>query len=304
MGHRAGRHGAVRGEHRALTVTERIAAEIRRHGPLPLERVLEVALYDRAGGFYETGGRSGRRQGDFMTSPEVGPLFGAVVARALDGWWRAMGSPDPFVVVDAGAGPGTLCQTVLASDPDCAPALRYVLVERSAAQRRLHGERLRLEDPALAFAPVDPDTEAPVPEAVRGPICVSMAELPTCTLRLRMAQTDAHYGGNLVAGARVMELFGDLATELAIRHDGDEGLLAGYEIVEFLAPVYAGDFLEATGRIVRVGTTSRTCEFECRKYIESRYDLSDGAADLLDEPVVTTRATGTLVVKKEQQRRP
>jgi 3-aminobutyryl-CoA ammonia-lyase len=101
-----------------------------------------------------------------------------------------------------------------------------------------------------------------------------------------------------------MELFGDLATELAIRHDGDEGLLAGYEIVEFLAPVYAGDFLEATGRIVRVGTTSRTCEFECRKYIESRYDLSDGAADLLDEPVVTTRATGTLVVKKEQQRRP
>jgi 3-aminobutyryl-CoA ammonia-lyase len=119
-----------------------------------------------------------------------------------------------------------------------------------------------------------------------------------------MVQTDAHYGGNLVAGARVLELFGDLATELAIRHDGDEGLLAGYEIVEFLAPVYAGDFLEATGRIVRVGTTSRTCEFECRKYIEPRYDLSDSAADLLDEPVVNTRATGTFVVKKDQQRRP
>lgn len=130
-----------------------------------------------------------------------------------------------------------------------------------------------------------------------------MTDLPEATIRLRMAQTDAHYGGNLVAGAKVMELFGDLATELAIRHDGDEGLLAGYEKVEFLAPVYAGDFLEATGRIVRVGTTSRTCEFECRKYIEPRYDLSDSAADLLEEPVVTTRAVGTFVVKKEQQRR-
>ncbi|HYZ10897.1 MAG TPA: hotdog domain-containing protein [Actinomycetota bacterium] len=124
------------------------------------------------------------------------------------------------------------------------------------------------------------------------------------TLRVRMAQTDAHYGGSLVAGAKVMELFGDLATELAIRHDGDEGLLAGYERVEFLAPVYAGDFLEATGRIVRVGTTSRTCEFECRKYIAPRYDLSESAADLLDDPVVTTRAVGTFVVRKEQQRRP
>jgi 3-aminobutyryl-CoA ammonia-lyase len=119
-----------------------------------------------------------------------------------------------------------------------------------------------------------------------------------------MAQTDAHYGGNLVAGAKVMEIFGDLATELAIRHDGDEGLLAGYERVEFLAPVYAGDFLEATGRIVRVGTTSRTCAFECRKYIQPRYELSHSAADLLERTVVTTRATGTFVVKKEHQRRP
>jgi SAM-dependent MidA family methyltransferase len=161
-----------------VTVAERIAAEIRRHGPRPLERVLEIALYDPADGFYETGGRSGGRQGDFLTSPEVGPLFGAVVGRALDGWWRDMGSPDPFVVVDAGAGPGSLCRAVLASAPDCAPALRYVLVERSVAQRRLHAQTLRLEDPALAFAPVDPDTEAPVPEAVRGPICVSLAELP------------------------------------------------------------------------------------------------------------------------------
>jgi 3-aminobutyryl-CoA ammonia-lyase len=129
-----------------------------------------------------------------------------------------------------------------------------------------------------------------------------VTELPTCTLRLRMGQTDAHYGGNLVAGAKVMELFGDVATELAIRHDGDEGLLAGYESVEFIAPVYAGDFLEVTGRVVSVGTTSRKCEFECRKYIESRYGESASAADLLDEPVLTTRAVGTFVVKSDQQR--
>jgi 3-aminobutyryl-CoA ammonia-lyase len=83
--------------------------------------------------------------------------------------------------------------------------------------------------------------------------------MPEVTLRLRMAQTDAHYGGTLIAGAKVLEIFGDLATELAIRQDGDEGLLAGYESVEFLAPVYAGDFLEATGRVTRVGNTSRTC---------------------------------------------
>ena len=155
-----------------------VAAEIRRHGAIPLDRVLEHALYDPATGFYETGGRAGGRAGDFLTSPEVGGLFGAVVAEALDRWWRSMGAPDPFVVVEAGAGPGTLCRTVLAAAPDCAAALRYVLVERSAAQRRLHAGKLRLEDPALAFAPVDPDTESPVPGSPAGPICVSLAEMP------------------------------------------------------------------------------------------------------------------------------
>jgi NADH dehydrogenase [ubiquinone] 1 alpha subcomplex assembly factor 7 len=162
----------------ASGVPAAVAADIRRHGPVPLDRVLDRALYDPATGFYETGGRAGGRAGDFLTSPEVGGLFGAVVARALDGWWRAMGAPDPFVVVEAGAGPGTLARTVLAAAPECAPALRYVLVDRSAAQRRLHAGKLRLEDPALAFAPVDPDTESPVPGSPPGPICVSLAELP------------------------------------------------------------------------------------------------------------------------------
>ena len=128
------------------------------------------------------------------------------------------------------------------------------------------------------------------------------AELPTCTLRLRMSQTDAHYGGNLVAGAKMMELFGDVATELAIRQDGDEGLLAGYESVVFLKPVYAGDFLEVTGRVVKVGNTSRRCEFEVKRYAVPRYDISDSAADLLPEPEVVTRAVGTFVVRKEHHR--
>ena len=128
-------------------------------------------------------------------------------------------------------------------------------------------------------------------------------DTPTCTLRLRMAQTDAHYGGNLVAGAKLMELFGDVATELAIRTDGDEGLLAGYESVEFLVPVFAGDFLEVTGRIVRRGTTSRKVEFRATRYAEPRYEVNDSAADLLEEPITVATAIGTYVVKRDRQRR-
>jgi 3-aminobutyryl-CoA ammonia-lyase len=117
-----------------------------------------------------------------------------------------------------------------------------------------------------------------------------------------MSQADAHYGGNLVDGARMLQLFGDVATELLVRHDGDEGLFRAYEQVEFLAPVYAGDYVEATGEITRVGSTSRVMRFEARKVIAPRPDLSDSAADLLAEPVVVCRATGTCVVPKDKQR--
>ncbi|HLV99704.1 MAG TPA: hotdog domain-containing protein [Ktedonobacterales bacterium] len=126
----------------------------------------------------------------------------------------------------------------------------------------------------------------------------------TSMIRVRMSAADAHYGGNLVEGAHVLKLFGDVATELAIQCDGDEGLLAGYEKVELLAPVYAGDFIEATGRIVRIGRTSRTIEFEARKIIRPRPDVSDSAADVLTTPIVVARAIGTTVVRKEQQRIP
>ena len=124
----------------------------------------------------------------------------------------------------------------------------------------------------------------------------------TVTIRLRMSQADAHYGGQLVDGARLLALLGDVATELLVRHDGDEGLFRAYDAVEFLAPVHAGDFLEASGEITRAGATSRAMRFEVRKVIRPRPDLSDSAAEVLAEPVVVCRAQGTCVVPKEKQR--
>ena len=122
------------------------------------------------------------------------------------------------------------------------------------------------------------------------------------TLRLRLSAHDAHYGGGLVDGARVLGLFGDVATELLIRHDGDEGLFRAYDSVEFLAPVFAGDYLEAEGELVEVGSTSRAMRFEARKVIRPRPDLGESAAEVLAEPVVVCRASGTCVVPRERQR--
>ena len=113
----------------------------------------------------------------------------------------------------------------------------------------------------------------------------------------------AHYGGGLVDGAKVLGLFGDVATELLIRHDGDEGLFRAYESVEFLAPLHAGDFVEVEGEIVSVGRTSRKMRFEARKYIAPRPDLGDSAADLLDAPVLVCRAVGTCVTPSDKQRK-
>lgn len=122
-------------------------------------------------------------------------------------------------------------------------------------------------------------------------------------IRVRMSLHDAHYGGNLVDGAKILQLFGDVATELLIRHDGDEGLFKAYDNIEFIAPVYAGDYIEAVGEIVKVGNTSRKMVFEARKVIAPRPDISDSAADYLDEPIVVCRASGTCVVPKDKQRK-
>jgi len=129
-----------------------------------------------------------------------------------------------------------------------------------------------------------------------------MSDLPTALIRLRLGQEDAHYGGGLVAGATQLRIVGDLITELAMRYDGDEGLFRAYESVEFLAPLHAGDWIEARGRIVSVGTTSRRCEFEVCKVGTARTDIGESAAEFLAEPVLTLRAVGTTVVPKEHQR--
>ncbi len=131
---------------------------------------------------------------------------------------------------------------------------------------------------------------------------MSTQELPTSLIRLRLGQEDAHYGGNLVAGATQLKIIGDLITELAMRYDGDEGLFRAYESVEFLVPLYAGDWIEARGKIVSAGNSSRRCEFEVWKIGAARTDVSDSAAEFLDEPVLTCRAVGTTVVPAAHQR--
>ena len=127
-------------------------------------------------------------------------------------------------------------------------------------------------------------------------------QLPSSLIRLRLGQEDAHYGGNLVAGATQLKIIGDLITELAMRFDGDEGLFRAYESVEFLAPLYAGDWIEARGKIVNAGNSSRRCEFEVWKIGAARTDISDSAAEFLDEPILTCTAVGTTVVPADHQR--
>ena len=122
-------------------------------------------------------------------------------------------------------------------------------------------------------------------------------------IRVRMGSNDAHYGGSLVDGAKMLQLFGDVATELLIRNDGDEGLFRAYDNVDFLAPVYAGDYIEVVGKIVSTGKTSRKMEFEARKVIIPRSDINDSAADFLYQPIVVCRASGTCVVPKDKQRK-
>ncbi|TNF07415.1 MAG: 3-aminobutyryl-CoA ammonia lyase [Bacillota bacterium] len=120
--------------------------------------------------------------------------------------------------------------------------------------------------------------------------------------KLRLSLADAHYGGNLVDGAKVLALFGDVATELLIMTDGDEGLFRAYEKVDFLKPLYAGDFIEIHGEIIHYGNTSRKMHFSCFKVIASRPDISPSAADVLKEKELTTEAWGTCIVPQEKKR--
>jgi len=129
-------------------------------------------------------------------------------------------------------------------------------------------------------------------------------EVDVVSLRVRMGPADARYAGGLIDGAALTGMFGDLATELAIRLDGDEGLFRAYEAIEFLAPVRVGDYVEARARVLDVGRTSRRIEFEAHKQISAAPDHGPTAAAVLDEPVLVARAIGTVVIPTERQRAP
>ncbi|MFB4302379.1 hotdog fold domain-containing protein [Actinomadura sp. NTSP31] len=118
----------------------------------------------------------------------------------------------------------------------------------------------------------------------------------TVTHRRYVPYAHAHYAGDLVDGAYMLGLFGDVATEVCIRTDGDEGLFASYSDVQFRAPVRAGDVLEASAVVTRVGTRSRTLDFQARVVCRGRPDKGESSAEVLAEPIVAVTATGTVVV--------
>ena len=164
-----------------MSAEEVVRDRVRRLGPIPFDTYLELALYAPGVGFYAAEGEAGRR-GDFLTSPELGPLFGAVVARALDHWWEELGAPDPFVVIEAAAGVGTLAKAVLGSAPACAPALRYLMVERSDRLRARQSSVLPVEPAATVLGPMGPvddeDDEGAHALPGGGPRVASLGELP------------------------------------------------------------------------------------------------------------------------------
>jgi SAM-dependent MidA family methyltransferase len=141
---------------------------------------MEAALYDPESGFFASGHGAGRQGGDFITSPEVGSLFGACVARAIDRMWIDLGEPDPFLVVEAGAGNGRLARDVLRAQPLCVRALRYVLVERSSVLSARQRELLELEPADEALGPFvrQRSDDQPVPQQSAGPVVAALGELP------------------------------------------------------------------------------------------------------------------------------
>ncbi|HEV7523778.1 MAG TPA: class I SAM-dependent methyltransferase [Acidimicrobiia bacterium] len=166
------------------TVAAQLARMIHREGPITFDRFMETALYSDDG-FFASGRGAGRADRDFVTSPEVGPLYGACVARALDRMWRALEEPDPFLVVEAGAGNGRLAREVLRAAPACLAALRYVLVERSAALRAEQRDLLPLEpaDEALGSFVRRANEDQAVPAAGAGPVFAAVEEMPALSAR-------------------------------------------------------------------------------------------------------------------------
>jgi SAM-dependent MidA family methyltransferase len=156
-----------------------LRARIEREGSVRYDEFVELALYDPSQGFFTTGGGAGRGGADFITSPEVGPLFGLLVAEFLDRRWDDLGRPDPYVVVEAAAGRGALAISVLAAAPRCVAALRYVLVERSDALRARQHDHLALSHPFEVLGPErDDDLDEPARGAGGGPLVCALDDLP------------------------------------------------------------------------------------------------------------------------------
>jgi len=230
-------------------LVEKLADRIRRGGPITFAEFQDSALYDPEAGFFTTGGRAGRVGGDFVTSPEVGALFGTLVARYLDEAWRRLGEPDPFVVVEAGAGRGRLASDVLGALPACAAALRYVLVERSALLRSEQRGLLTIEPAGEALGPVahstDPDDVEELAPGT-GPIVASIDELPGITFEGVVVANELldNLPVRIVerTGARWSEvrvgLAGDDLVEVLI--DADPGLAAEADVVAEDAPLESG----------------------------------------------------------------
>lgn len=213
-------------------VTTHLSQVIHREGPITFDRFMEAALYGE-GGFFSLGHGAGRAGRDFVTSPEVGPLFGVCVGRALDRLWRALDEPDPFLVIEAGAGNGRLAREVLRAAPECLATLRYVLVERSAALRAEQRSRLPLEpvDEALGPFVAGRDEDQPEPARLAGPVFTSLADLPA------LAATDAvvlanELLDNLPFG--IAEYDGQRWLEVRVGHSGPDETV-GFE--EVLVPI-------------------------------------------------------------------
>ncbi len=179
-----------------IGIVESIVGRMHRDGPLPFSTVMREALYGPEG-FYTTGGGAGRRR-DFVTSPEVGSLFGAVMANALDEWWVACGSPDPFIVAECGAGPGTLAVSILNATPVCAPALRYLMIDSSPAMRDIARSRklplVESWEVLAGFSETSVDDDEPiegfndrVPAPRQGPLVASLSALPISSVHVVFA---------------------------------------------------------------------------------------------------------------------
>ena len=205
----------------------RLHSLVTRNGPVGWSVLVEEALYGEDG-FYASGGGAGRAR-DFLTSPEVGPLFGAVVARAVDEAWDAWGRPDPWIVVEAGAGSGALAAAVLAAGPECAPALRYVAVEVSPALRAAIAGRVALDDPAQVLGPRSP---APVAGADRPPTRPGVGPIATCVADLPVGPVTGMVVANELLDNLPFDVYaraGGVWQEVRVGIDGDA-------LVEVLTP--------------------------------------------------------------------